>query len=72
MLNEHTRELKYSASLAGIIFDMASHADSIGFKMVAYNDSYHMFFAEVFKEIKSFQATQSFYESKRSAQIRAL
>ena len=57
MLNEHTRELKYTASLAGILFEMTMHADSIGFKLMAYNDSYHKFFAEMFKEIKSFKPT---------------
>ena len=54
MLNEHIRELKYTAQLAGIICDMSMYADSICFKLMAYNDSYHKFFAEMFKEIKSF------------------
>jgi len=41
MLNEHIRELKYTAQLAGIIFNATMHADSIGFSLMAYNDSYH-------------------------------
>ena len=51
---------------------MTMHADSIGFKLMAYNDSYHKFFAEMFKEIRSFQPTRSFYEDKRTSQIRSL
>ena len=66
MLNEHTRELKYTAQLAGILFEMAMYSDAIGFKLMAYNDSYHKFFAEVFREVKSFVPTKSFYEDKRS------
>ena len=71
MLNEHSRELKYTAQLAGIIFETAMLSDSIGFKLFCYNDSYHQFFVEVFKEIKSFQPTKSFYDDKRKGLIRA-
>ena len=39
---------------------------------MAYNDSYHKFFAEMFREIKSFEPTRNFYEDKRTNQIRSL
>ena len=47
-------------------------SDSISFRLAGYNDSYHEFFAEMFKEIKSFQPTKSFYDDKRLTVIRAL
>ena len=45
---------------------MAMYSDAIGFKLIAYNDSYHAFFAEVFREVKSFTPVQSFFEDKRN------
>ena len=72
MFNEHTRELKFTALSAGIVYEMTSHKDSFGFKLLAYNDSYHRFFAEIFKEVESFQPTKSFYEDKRISVIRGI
>ena len=71
MFNEHTRELKYTAQVAGILYEMTSSKDSFGFKLLGYNDSYYKFFAEIFKEIKSFQPTKSFYEDKRTSVMRS-
>ena len=65
MLNEHTRELKYTAQLAGILFDTGMASEAVSFKLVAYNDSYHAFFAEVFREVKSFTPVKSFFEDKK-------
>ena len=54
MFNEHTRELKYTAQLAGILYEMTSTKDSFGFKLLSYNDSFYKFFAEIFKEVETF------------------
>jgi len=66
MLNEHLRELKYDALLAGMKFDQYSDDSGFGFNLSCYNQNYFEFFAEAFREIKNFCPTESFFASKRN------
>ena len=40
MLDEHNRELKYTAEMAGINFGINRNLESIGFTLFCYNESY--------------------------------
>jgi len=55
MLEEHLRELSYEGALAGISFDMSVTSEEIMCQLASYNQAYDRFFAEAFKEIKTFE-----------------
>jgi len=71
MLSEQLRELTYTAQCARVSFAQIRTGDAIGFTMNSYNQKYHSFFEQAFKEIRSFLPTESFFYSKRDAFIRA-
>ena len=48
MLAENDRELRYTASMAGISYSLTRTLEGLGFKLFGYNESYESFFAEVF------------------------
>ena len=64
MFKEQCRELNYTADQAGVRYKQ-SLTEGISFELFSYNDSYHQFFAEVFKEIKDFKPSEKFFESKK-------
>lgn len=72
MLDEHVRELKYAAQMAEINFGMTRTLESFGFQLYSYNESYHQFFADVFKDVKNFTPTQEFFEANRLRMVKAI
>ena len=72
MLQEHTRELKYMADMAGISFDQTRTLESLGFQLYCYNESYESFFANAFRDVKDFSPSQEFFETTRMHRLRGL
>ena len=72
MLQEHTRELKYMADMAGISFDQTRTLESLGFQLYCYNEAYEQFFAKVFRDVKNFNPTQEFFETSRLRRLRSM
>lgn len=57
MLEEHLRELKYTAKVANIEFGQSAGATSFGFAFKSFNQNYFEFFVQAFKEIQNFAPT---------------
>ena len=72
LLEEHIRELKYTADMAGISFGLTRSLESFGFSLFCYNESYEQFFADVFSNVQDFVPTRSFFESCRLRRLRTL
>ena len=66
MVREEIRELNYTAEQAGIVFNSTWNGENIGFTFSSYNEGYHSFFEQVFKQINSFVPTEQFYNSKKA------
>jgi secreted Zn-dependent insulinase-like peptidase len=62
LLDEHTRELKYTAEMAGVNFTQTQNENSFGFTLFCYNECYQQFFAEFFQEILDFKTNEQEFE----------
>ena len=51
LLGEQTRELSYTAKLAGIKLDVTFNGENLGFKFTSYNEGYESYFKEALKEL---------------------
>lgn len=66
------RELSYEGALAGISFDMSVTSEEIMCQLASYNQAYDRFFAEAFKEIKTFEPDKRVFSSKKEQICRSL
>ena len=72
MLEEHSRELRYTAGAAGIQFYISRYLESLGFTLFGYNESYEHFYAKVFKDVKNFEPTKEFFVTNKEQTLRSL
>jgi len=72
MLREHIREMKYTAEMASIEFDLSRVLESLGFSLFSYNESYESFFANIFRDVKNFTPSREFFETSRQRSLRGL
>ena len=70
LLEEHNRETKAAAEVAGIAFGQTRNMEHLGFQLYCYNENYKTFFARVFENIRDFTPLPQFFEALRQRMVR--